>query len=87
MKPYLDPLLQEEISDSTPNEELVLKQRFSDPEPISGPVTRSRARRTQIVEKRGRRYRMWSRDLMDLPNFEPHLKTCKIFINWILYAF
>ncbi|UYV72260.1 K02A2.6-like [Cordylochernes scorpioides] len=29
MKPYLDPLLQEEISDSTPNEELVLKQRFS----------------------------------------------------------
>ncbi|UYV63096.1 hypothetical protein LAZ67_2003113 [Cordylochernes scorpioides] len=48
MKPYLDPLLQEEISDSTPNEELVLKQRFSDPEPISGPVTRSRARRTQI---------------------------------------
>ncbi|UYV78418.1 hypothetical protein LAZ67_16001289, partial [Cordylochernes scorpioides] len=48
MKPYLDPLLQEEIPDSTPNEELVLKQRFSDPEPILGPVTRSRARRTQI---------------------------------------
>ncbi|UYV68065.1 hypothetical protein LAZ67_5002947, partial [Cordylochernes scorpioides] len=37
MKPYLDPILQEEISDSTPNEEPVLKQRFSDPEPISGP--------------------------------------------------
>ncbi|UYV62725.1 K02A2.6-like, partial [Cordylochernes scorpioides] len=48
MKPYLDPLLQEEISDSTPNKEPVLKQRFSDPEPISGPVTRSRARQTQI---------------------------------------
>ncbi|UYV79514.1 hypothetical protein LAZ67_17002951, partial [Cordylochernes scorpioides] len=42
MKPYLDPLLQEEISGSTPNKEPVLKQRFSDPEPISGPVTRSR---------------------------------------------
>ncbi|UYV66976.1 hypothetical protein LAZ67_4003508, partial [Cordylochernes scorpioides] len=40
MKPYLDPLLQEEISGSTPNKEPVLKQRFSDPEPISGPVTR-----------------------------------------------
>ncbi|UYV63051.1 hypothetical protein LAZ67_2002979 [Cordylochernes scorpioides] len=52
MKPYLDPLLQEEISDSTPNEELALKQRFSDPEPISGPVTRSRARRTQIFSLR-----------------------------------
>ncbi|UYV65991.1 K02A2.6-like, partial [Cordylochernes scorpioides] len=48
MKPYLDPLLQEEISGSTPNKEPVLKQRFSDPEPISGPVTRSRARRMQI---------------------------------------
>ncbi|UYV66648.1 hypothetical protein LAZ67_4002441, partial [Cordylochernes scorpioides] len=48
MKPYLDPLLQEEISDSTLNEEPVLKQRLSDPEPISGPVTRSRARRMQI---------------------------------------
>ncbi|UYV72938.1 hypothetical protein LAZ67_10001233, partial [Cordylochernes scorpioides] len=49
MKPYLDPLLQEEISGSTPNKEPVLKQRLSDPEPISGPVTRSKARRMQIA--------------------------------------
>ncbi|UYV76755.1 K02A2.6-like, partial [Cordylochernes scorpioides] len=53
MRPNMDPLLQEEISDSTPNEEPVLKQRFSDPETISGPVTRSRARRMEIDKSTG----------------------------------